>query len=144
MQQQQETDHHPPVTSSHHTSCAGEGGSDQHGAEPCVLQLACPPSALSGRLGASNTRACPMAACPSEPAWGPLNERFQCFIGFDRAQRGNGPALGRRSHHHRHAYHDLLCIGQGRRSCAAVSARRIQGALDNKARRRCVARRSVR
>jgi hypothetical protein len=69
-----------------------------------------------------------MAARASEPAWGPLNERFQCFIGFDRAQRGNGPALGGqngRTHHHRHAYHDLLRIGQGRRSCAAVSARRI-------------------
>jgi hypothetical protein len=51
-------------------------------------------TALSGRLGASNTCSQPMGAWPAEPAWGPLNERFQCFIGFERARRGKGSPLG--------------------------------------------------
>jgi hypothetical protein len=62
----------------------------------------------------------------------PLNEPFQCFIQFRRAECGKGSLFGvnlfRPSPPPPHARCPPRLIGQGRRSCAGVSAAQ-QGAL---------------
>jgi hypothetical protein len=81
---------------------------------------------VSGRRGASNTCPRPISARRAEPAWGPLNERFQCFSAFERAERGKGSPLGRSPLRRTvHAWPRTL-VGEGRRSCAVVSARAVR------------------
>jgi hypothetical protein len=85
-----------PASTTDQASCAAVGSDQQSPSRAVHCSSACrATSAVSGRRGASNTCGCPISARPAEPAWGPLNERFQCFSAFERAERGKGSPSGR-------------------------------------------------